>query len=95
MGTTTINVSFTSYFTGTHRVCYRLNGTGAYDCSTIVSCLGLGNPCSATITFPYTDTSGVCDPVSVDGYVQPTCEPEGSLTSRVPFSGSFVPCTPP
>jgi hypothetical protein len=89
---TTITVTFTSYFTGTHRVCYRLNGTGAYDCSTIVSCLGLGNTCSAVITFPYTDPSGVCDPVDVDGYVQPTCEPEGSLTSRIPFTGSFVPC---
>jgi hypothetical protein len=89
---TTITVTFTSYFTGTHRVCYRLNGTGAYNCSTIVSCLGLGNTCSAVITFPFVDPSGECDPVDVDGYVQPTCEPEGSLTSRIPFTGSFVPC---
>lgn len=89
---TTITVTFTSYFTGTHRVCYRLNGTGAYDCTTIVSCLGLGNTCTATITFPFTDPSGECLPVDVDGYVQPTCEPEGSLSLRVPFTGSFVPC---
>lgn len=95
MGTTTINVSFTAYFAGTHRVCYRLNGTGPYDCTTIVSCTGSGGSCSAVITFSYSDGSGVCDPVAVDGYVQPTCEPEGSVLLRVPFTGSFVPCTPP
>lgn len=94
MGTTTINVTFTSYFTGTHRVCYRLNGTGPYNCSTVVSCGGLGSTCTATITFPYA-TSETCEPVSVDGYVQPTCEPVDTLTGRVPFTGSFVPCLLP
>lgn len=94
MGTTTIDVSFTSYYTGNHRVCYRLNGVGPYDCTTVVACLGGGSTCTATITFPYSDMSGVCDPVDIDGYVQAECEPEASVTGRIPFTGSFIPCPP-
>lgn len=85
----TIHVSFISNYAGPHRVCWRINNTGPYDCSTIISCLGGGNSCSTDI--PITVDNETCPSVEFDGYVQATCEVEGSLSGRVPFSTTFTP----
>lgn len=85
----TLTINFTSNYAGPHRVCYRLNGTGAYDCTTVVTCTGGGAICSATINIMVDNET--CDPVEYDGYVQATCEDIGSLVGRVPFVITFTP----
>lgn len=85
----TIDVSFVSNFTGQHRICWRIAPNLVYDCSTVVVCAGLGNPCSASI--PITVDNESCDTVLFEGYVQAACEDIGSLNGRIPFSQSFVP----
>jgi hypothetical protein len=85
----TITVNFISNYAGPHRVCWRIGGTGAYDCTTIVNCGGGGAACTATIAV--TVDNETCDPVVFDGYVQATCQVEGSLVDRVPFTNTFTP----
>lgn len=85
----TLTINFTSNYAGPHRVCYRLNGTGAYDCTTVVTCTGGGAICSATINIMVDNET--CDPVEYDGYVQATCEDIGSMVGRVPFVVTFTP----
>ena len=85
----TLTINFTSNYAGPHRVCYRLNGTGAYDCTTVVTCTGGGALCTATINIMVDNET--CDPVQYDGYVQATCEDIGSLVGRVPFVITFTP----
>lgn len=85
----TLTINFTSNYAGPHRVCYRLNGTGAYDCTTVVTCTGGGASCTATINIMVDNET--CDSVEYDGYVQATCEDIGSLVGRVPFVITFVP----
>lgn len=85
----TITVNFTSNYTGNHRVCYRLGGVGAYDCTTIVTCLGGSSPCSASISVLVDDA--VCTDYVYDGYVQATCEDEGSLIGRVAWTATYTP----
>lgn len=85
----TLTVNFISNYAGQHRVCWRINNTGAYDCTTVVTCTGGGNACSATITILVDNES--CDPVEFDGYVQALCEDSGSLSGRDYFSSIFVP----
>lgn len=85
----TLTINFTSNYAGPHRVCYRLNGTGAYDCTTVVTCTGGGALCSATINIMVDNET--CDPVEYDGYVQATCEDIGSMVGRVPFVVTFTP----
>lgn len=85
----TIDVSFISNFTGQHRICWRIAPNLVYDCSTVVVCAGLGNPCSASI--PITVDNESCATVLFEGYVQAACEDIGSLNGRIPFSQTFVP----
>lgn len=85
----TINVNFTSNYAGGHRVCWRIGNAGPYNCSTVVTCLGGGNPCSANIGI--TVDNETCDAVTFEGYVQAICEDIGSLNGRVPFSTTFTP----
>lgn len=85
----TINVNFTSNYAGGHRVCWRIGNAGPYNCSTVVTCLGGGNPCSANIAI--TVDNETCDAVTFEGYVQAVCEDIGSLNGRVPFSSTFTP----
>lgn len=85
----TIHISFISNYAGPHRICWRINNTGPYDCSTIVNCTGGGNPCSADISVIVDNET--CNPVEFDGYVQATCEVAGSLSGRTTFSTIFTP----
>lgn len=85
----TLTINFTSNYAGQHRVCYRLNGIGAYDCTTLVTCTGGGALCSAVINIMVDNET--CDPVEYDGYVQASCEDIGSLVGRVPFVITFTP----
>lgn len=85
----TIHITFISNYAGPHRVCWRINNTGPYDCSTIVSCLGGGNTCSVDINI--TVDNETCPDVEFDGYVQAACQVEGSLSGRIPFSTTFTP----
>lgn len=85
----TITVNFISNYAGGHRVCWRINGTGAYDCTTVVMCTGGGAPCQAII--PVTVDNNTCVIETFDGYVQAVCEDEASLNNRVPFSVIFTP----
>ena len=88
----TMTVNFISNYAGPHRVCWRIGNSGPYDCTTIVNCLGGGNACQAII--PITVDNETCDQVDFNGYVQATCEVEGSLNGRVPFSVVFIPNPP-
>jgi hypothetical protein len=84
----TINVTFTSQYSGLHRVCYRPVGTVPYTCFTVL-CSGFSTPCSYPI--PITVDNETCDEVEYEGYVQAACEEESSETGRIPFEISFVP----
>lgn len=84
-----ITVSWTSNYAGQHRVCWRLGSSGAYDCSTVVSCTGGGATCSVTI--PVTVDNESCEDSVFEGYVQATCEDVSSTNGRIPFSVNFVP----
>lgn len=85
----TITVNFTSNYTGNHRVCYRLGGVGPYDCTTIVTCLGGGTPCSTTINVIVDDES--CNDYVYDGYVQAVCETEDSPLGIVAWTATYTP----
>lgn len=85
----TLTVNFISNYAGPHRVCWRLNNTGLYDCTTVVTCTGGGAPCSAIINVMVDNDT--CDPVIFDGYVQAACEDVASLAGRVVFSSIFIP----
>jgi hypothetical protein len=84
-----INVNFTSNFSGTHRVCWRIGSSGPYNCTTVVACGGNGTPCSASITV--TVDNETCDEVLFEGYVQATCRDPLSEEGRIPFSATFTP----
>ncbi len=83
----TITVTFVANF-GLHRVCYRINGIGAYTCQN-VTCTGGGANCSTTIAI--TVDNETCTPVGFDGYAQAACEDIASLNGRVPFNVTFTP----
>lgn len=85
----TITVDFISNYAGVHRVCWRMGLSGPYDCTTLVNCAGGGTSCQATI--PISVDNETCDNVVFDGYVQATCNDEGSLDGRIPFQSTFVP----
>jgi hypothetical protein len=89
-----ITLTWISNFTGQHRVCYRIQGSGdPYVCTTALTphpnCPGGGSPCAYQI--PITVDNETCDTVTYEGYVQPTCEDESSLANRTPFVVSFIP----
>ena len=85
----TITVNFTANYAGPHRICWRQCGVGSYVCTNIVDCAGGGNACSATISVMVNPES--CDPVCFEGYIQATCNPEGSSVGQVPWTTTFTP----
>lgn len=89
---TELQVNFTSYYAGDHRICWRLGFTDPYDCSTIVTCTGGGVACSANI--PVLVTNESCGDQNFNGYVQAVCEPVESLVNRIPFNTVFSPENP-
>ncbi len=84
----TLTITFTSEYTGCHRVCYRQNSSGGYTCVD-TTCTGGGASCSVAIAI--TVDNETCSNVSFDGYAQACCEDVSSLTGRIPFSATFVP----
>lgn len=86
----TLTVNFIANYTGQHRVCWRIQGMpGPFICTNIVDCVGGGNVCSAVINIMVDPDS--CDTVIYEGYIQATCNPEGSGTGQIPWVESYVP----
>lgn len=87
----TLEVNFIADQAGDHRVCWSITGPGGpFDCSTIVNCVGGGNPCQALIPIQVNTTS--CDgTITFDGYIQATCEDVTSPNGRLLFSQTYVP----
>jgi len=85
----TITVNFTANYAGPHRICWRQCAVGAFVCTNIVDCVGGGNVCSATVSIMVDPES--CTPVCFEGYIQATCNPEGSAVDRVPWTATFTP----
>lgn len=87
----TLEVTFTANYAGSHRVCWRIQGSGApYDCSNTVSCVGGGTICVASIPITVNTTS--CDgPIVFEGYVQATCEALSSTSGRLAWTETFTP----
>jgi hypothetical protein len=85
----TITVNFTANYAGPHRICWRQCSVGAFVCTNVVDCLGGGNVCSATVSIMVDPES--CVPVCFEGYIQATCNPEGSPVDQVPWSATFTP----
>lgn len=90
----TLQVDFVANYTGGHRVCWRIGTSGPYDCTTIVTCAGLGATCSASIPVDLTPYNIQCDDIIFEGYVQPVCYPEGASSGQVPFSVLYSPIPP-
>ena len=84
----TLTINFVSNYAGQHRVCVSIDGN-PYDCTTLVTCLGFGSPCSAV--FNTTVDNETCADVVFDVYVQPTCEPIESLDKRTSATYTFTP----
>jgi len=85
----TITVTFTANYKGLHRICWRQCSVGLYVCTNLVDCVGGGNVCSATVSIMVDPES--CDPVCFEGYIQATCNPEGSSVDQIPWSGTYTP----
>lgn len=90
----TIDLTWTSNYAGPHRVCFRIQGSGdPYVCTTDLtphpSCAGGGNPCGYSLSITVDDET--CDPVTYEGYVQPTCFDEESTEGRTTFVVAFTP----
>lgn len=90
----TLQVDFTANYTGDHRVCWRIGPSGPYDCTTIVTCAGLGATCSALISVDLTPYNVQCDDITFEGYVQPVCYPESATSGRTAFSVVYSPIWP-
>lgn len=86
----TLTVNFTANYAGSHRICWRIQGPPVvpYVCTNIVDCIGGGNVCSATISI-MVDTDS-CIPVTYEGYIQATCNPEGSPVDQVLWSYTYT-----
>ena len=86
----TITVDFLGNYAGPHRVCWRVQGSGnPYVCTNLVTCVGGGNPCQALINVMIDPES--CEDVIFEGYIQATCQVEGSTIDRVPFTVTYTP----
>jgi hypothetical protein len=87
----TITVNFTANYAGSHRICWRIQGPPVvpYVCTNLVDCIGGGNVCSATISLMVDPNS--CVPVTYEGYIQATCNPEGSPVDQVLWSYTYTP----
>ena len=86
----TITVDFLANYAGQHRACWRVQGSGnPYVCTNLVTCVGGGNPCQALINVMVDPES--CEDVIFEGYIQATCQVEGSSIDRVPFTVTYTP----
>lgn len=86
----TLTVTFTASYAGPHRICWKQQGSpGPYVCTNIVECAGGNNVCQAVITIMVDPES--CESVTFEGYIQATCNPEGSPVDQVPWVSTFVP----
>lgn len=89
-----IPITWTAQYTGQHRVCWRVQGSGdPYTCTQIAtphpSCTA-GQACGYDI--PIQVDNETCDQITYEGYVQPTCEDEASMNGRVAFPPvTFIP----
>jgi hypothetical protein len=79
MNTAEITIVFTSTYSGTYRICWRIEGDVLYTCLT-TSCTE-GEECE--FTFPIETLNEDCDPIVIEGYIQPMCEDETSEENRV------------
>jgi hypothetical protein len=85
----TLSINFYANYVGDHRVCWHVVGSpDPYVCE-LTTCAAVG-PCGIDIltTVPVVE----CDIVQFEGYVQSTCQPEESVTGRVAFTASYIPC---
>lgn len=85
----TLSITFTPQVTSNHRVCWKKTTDASYDCTTIVAGVA-GTPVTANI--PVTVIDSPCEPATFEGYVQPTCETEGSLLNRTTFPNVIYTC---
>ena len=86
----TITVNFIANYAGLHRICWRVQGSsGPFVCTNLVECSGGGNACQAQVSIMVDPES--CNPVSYEGYIQATCNPEGSSIDQVPWNITFTP----
>lgn len=86
----TITVDFLANYAGPHRACWRVQGSGnPYVCTNLVTCVGGGSPCQFLINVMVDLES--CEDVIFEGYIQATCQPEGSSIDQVPFEVTYTP----
>lgn len=91
----TLDISFTSQYTaGMHRIAYRIQGSGDPYTYENVFCTPYTPPtlpptCTHTINIAVENEA--CDPVTYEGYIQPTCRTQESELSRTPFTATFTP----
>tara|TARA_B110000503_G_scaffold97996_1_gene146915 strand:- start:292 stop:951 length:660 start_codon:yes stop_codon:yes gene_type:complete len=90
----TLQVDITANYTGDHRICWRIGTSGPYDCTTIITCAGLGLTCSAFISVDLTPYNIQCDDIIFEGYAQPICYPESAISGRIPFAVVYTPIWP-
>ena len=86
----TLQIDFTSNYTGGHRVCWTITGGPPYDCTTIVNCLGGATACQALIPI-MVDSEQCGGPITFEGYIQAVCEDIASTVGRLPFNVDFTP----
>lgn len=92
----TLTINYIANYAGNHRICYRQVGTTNYCC--LIDTVGSTGPQTLVIDFSvpadYCDGTANevtvpvvtdCGPYAYEGYIQPVCEPESSLLSRVAF----------
>jgi hypothetical protein len=92
----TLTINYIANYAGNHRICYRQVGTTNYCCLIDT----VGSTGSQTLVIDFSVPADYCDgtanevtvpvetdcgPYSYEGYIQPVCEPESSLLSRVAF----------
>lgn len=85
----TLNFSST-YFLGTYRFCWHIVGSPSPYVCVLVTCTPAFGACSTVVATGITPPD--CNIIEFEGYIQPTCEEEGSEVARAPFSVSYNPC---
>ncbi len=92
--TITLSITFTPQVSLNHRICYKETTDATYTC-TIVTGMVAGTPYTANINVTVPSGTESCDPITFEGYVQPTCEPEASSLNRTPFPNmTYTPDNP-
>lgn len=92
--TITLSITFTPQVSLNHRVCYKKTTDATYTC-TIVTGMVSGTPYTANINVTVPSGTESCDPITFEGYVQPTCEPEASNLNKTPFPNlTYTPDNP-